>query len=1291
MTAQRVSRVGAAVFVLGLSLAGPPAVAQADGPGEDTTSGRAESAGPAADSAAQRGVRPAPRDSAGTRGSAATGEPRATGARRVPAAQIPRAAAGRRTVGPTDVASSTRSGAVRSDPPAANESVPQPVSPASGVTRPGVSGWPERSPGAVSRAVANAVESADPRPPAAASAAVAVAAPAAVPPAMTAPAARATAAMGCPACWGGRAPGIGQAITTAVNHLFNSTFDMLSTLPAGPFSNLLEGALVLVRRSLFLIPTGVTAQQVGNALTIRVNTGSVAYVRQDGSHVEVSGLPSFRRSDRFTAAGVQHVVVSNPGDAGCAGFVLESGTIAATLDTTQIDSLRFGSAAAFGGDVSSTVTGGPLTVRDSVRSLGDVAFDAPVLLGNNVQIEAGTPTEPGNVTFHGTVDAGKAGTQSLTVTALGTTTFSEAVGGQAPLASLLTRGIVPLTIAQSVDTRTVPLHYAPDVDEKGKVQVKYGIDVAIGDNPSQLYEFDTGGNAFFAGYNPSFWKNVPLTTDAITVSYTSGNTYDSVVANGSVTIGQGDRTVSTGQPILVGAILTGGNPKKGETFVFTNPDAPPVDGNFFGDFGASFDVFNIRQTGQLMASPLLQLPGNLSTGFLVQLGPIGTTNPQLTVGVTEALRDQFPYAVPVSEAPGGRTYPVSGYPVLNLFGIEPQYYAQKAGEAPVPIGCDGDCTAPPLPTVIDSGAPSTSLRVTRGTPYAVTIGKNQFLKPGVKLVAEFPTTAGRQPLEWELVAGVTPSVDAVGYGGDSVAISGQNVNTGLNLYNTFDVMFDAKQQVIWLRPNDGAATVIAGSVTTTGDQTYRQNAHLGGTYSTGGGAFTVGGVTELRGDAVVSAGTGDVAFFGAVDGTAAGAQRLTVNSSGATTFTRGVGEQVALAAFTTDSGGTTASAGVTTQGDQRFGDPVALSGSYSVTGGTFAVAQDATLAGPVVIVNDTAGQGITFAGRIDGSPTRGYTLSLATRGGTVSLEGNVGATHPLGGLVVDDVSEKSGATTTFHAGGTINLDGGLGNAPAVGLSIAPKLKDDSGSDSGSVSAVTVDLTQGGVIQGFTGSGVKAGSTDRSVSGQISEFVITNNGGAGIEAENARALTISDSVILGNGGDGVLLKGSVGGDNAITGNTISANGLHGVTVDGPLTGNAIRSNSIFLNGPPKVKTTGISLQNGGNANQPAPDKLSAELVPDVVTGLVIVKGRVQSYSDSYTGRYTIQVFLSPVTDEPNVQGRQVLATEDDVPVGNFTFAIPVGSLTVAGSLITVTATPATGPANTSEFSEAVTIV
>lgn len=1019
-----------------------------------------------------------------------------------------------------------------------------------------------------------------------------------------------------------------------VNHVFNSAFTALSGLPGGLLNDLVGGVLVLLRRSLFLVPEGVSASQVGDSLSVAVNTGSVAYLRRDGDVVQVSGDPWFFGAKSFVDSPALTVSVGNPGSAGCAGVVLASGTVSGALETVGIDSLRFGAGAAFGSTVSATLDGGVLSVRDAVRGLEGVEFNAPVVLASDVEVDAGG----GDAVFNGAVDGARSGRQSLTVTASGTTTFAAAVGGAAPLAGLLTRAIAPLSITESADTKTIPLHYMPEYSATGQPQVKYGIDVALGDNPSQVYEFDTGGVSFFAGYNPAFWTDVPLTSIPISETYSSGNYYNGVIADTRITLGSGTRTVSTGRPIQIAAILDGGN--NTGTFDFTNPDAPPVETRFFGDFGASFATLPVPGQTTALANPLFQLPGNLSSGFLVQLGPIGIA-PQLTMGITDDLRAQFPYAVPVTPQPGGGTYPVSGYDVLSWFGFAPSYTATLGGDEQQ-IG-----VTPTLPSLIDSGAPSTSIRLKGqgGDPFNV----GGQLQPGATFTGVFPTTQGRPPLTWSFPAGNIGSVNLVNYVPGEVINPGQNVNTGLDLYNAFDVMFDVAEGVIWLRPTGGQATVTVGSVTTTGAQNYRQNAQLSGTYTTGDGGFSVAGVTTLLGSVVVNAGSGDVTFSGTVD-SISGAQTLTVNSGGATGFARQVGSQVALGALTTDAPGTTNTSSVQTTGSQSYADAVTLNGLYTVGGGSFTVGGPALLDGPV----DIEGGDITFSGPIDSVPGRGYSLTLNPGNGKhVLLAGATGVSNPLGGLTVQ---VKAGHTGTVEAPGYVALSGDLGFSGKTGLYIG--------------NGVTASFTGGGVIRGFTDSGVVIEASTDSV---IDGFAITTNGVDGIQLNGATAPTITNNVILGNGTNGIYATGT--DDARITSNTVLNNADDGVVIDTG-TGNQILSNSIFGNGG--SDGLGIRLTNGGNNNQPAPIITGVTPTPTGLTVATTVTAR-----PDYSGTFTVQVFYS-AAGAGNVQGQQLVYEQTGVAAGPAQFSVTAPA-PVPGGVLTVTATPDAGPRDTSPFS------
>lgn len=1001
----------------------------------------------------------------------------------------------------------------------------------------------------------------------------------------TASAAVALPVVDCARCWGIGAPTISQAVATAVNHVFNGAFSWLSSLPANPLSGVLEGALLLIRRTVFgLVPTGVSATQIGTTVRIAVNTGSVAYFRSDGTTIDVAGDPGFTGGQQFTATSISRVVTDGTG--GCAGFVFTSGTAQSDLIADGIDSLRFSPTAGFTGTVDATLPAGVITIGTAIRGLSGVRFDAAVRLAAATEVDAGT----GNASFTGTVDgAGWFGGQSLTVTAEGATTFAADVGGQLPLGALITRAISPLIVEQSADSRTVPLHFMPFTTANG-TEVKYGIDVAIGDNPSRRYEFDTGGNGFFSYYTPGYWDGVPLGTEPVDITYTSGAFLSGYATPTTVTIGTGDRTVSTAEPVLVSAVTSASN-------FFTPGSAQPTNpyannGPFAGDFGAAFGVQQVGQNplyqpGSFITSPLFQLPGNLSSGYLVQAGPIGTT-PQLTVGITPELRAQFPYAVPVSELTIDNEiagyYPISGYPLLEQFGIFPEYSVSFGGQTetlgPLPSGR--------LESLADTGAGSTNVRLPQlPKPFQDPTTGN--LTPGAVFTAVFPTTQGRDPLTWQFTAGEIGSVNVVGYANiTGEATPNPNVNTGLNLFNDFDVMFDVAERVIWLRPNGGLATVNLESVTTRGQQSYGQNAVLSGTYTTGGGDFSVAGVTTLAGDTVVDAGRGDVTFSGTVDAQTAETQSLTVQSRATTTFTRVVGGVNRLSALTT-AGGTTASAGVSTRGAQIFGGDAVLSGSYLTGRGAFTVTGSTTLDQATSV--QTGGAQISFAA-VDSAAGAGNTLTLS--GGPVSFTGAVGAAGPLGGLVLADV-------TTAIAAGPVTLDGSLPQAAATGLSVGRN--------------VTIDFSRGGSVRSFTGSGVVFEGDSRT--SLLRGFVVADNVYNGIQfaGSDYTGTLIAGNTVVGNSAFGIETLAPTQG-LTITGNTIGAQGSSnewGYTTSGPNTHGIVLAAGAYVG----TVITGNTIAHNNRSGIAAPDGVQGLTISGNTVELNAGNG-IEFFGGDFTG-------------------------------------------------------------------------
>ncbi|MBI1918657.1 MAG: autotransporter-associated beta strand repeat-containing protein, partial [Planctomycetes bacterium] len=262
-----------------------------------------------------------------------------------------------------------------------------------------------------------------------------------------------------------------------------------------------------------------------------------------------------------------------------------------------------------------------------------------------------------------------------------------------------------------------------------------------------------------------------------------------------------------------------------------------------------------------------------------------------------------------------------------------------------------------------------------------------------------------------------------------------------------------------------------GSVNTTGDQTY------------GGVVFlnAAGNATTLTG--------ANVTFIQGVLSPTSGKDALTVNASGATTFSLGVGDSgQALASLTTDAAGTTnlnVSSGVTTTGNQSYGDNVTLGaanttltstgngaisfdqtldgasnltvntggnttfggavgngtplvslttdagGNTVISGGSIQTTGDQTFNDPVILTADTtltdSGTGIFFNSTVDGDGNGPWNLTVVTTSGASQIQFNdtVGGANPLAGLTVDDAGPGS-ATGAIQGNGTTFTKNGNG-------------------------------------------------------------------------------------------------------------------------------------------------------------------------------------------------------------------------------------------------------------------------
>ena len=456
-----------------------------------------------------------------------------------------------------------------------------------------------------------------------------------------------------------------------------------------------------------------------------------------------------------------------------------------------------------------------------------------------------------------------------------------------------------------------------------------------------------------------------------------------------------------------------------------------------------------------------------------------------------------------------------------------------------------------------------------------------------------------------------------------------------------------------LTTNAGGTVTFRRSVTTSGVQSYGEDATLEGTYATTNSAFSVAGATTLSTDATVSTGTGVITFSGTVNG----AKNLTVNSTGATLFGAAVGGVTSLTSLTTNAGGTVSLQSVTTTGAQQYGEAATLAGTYATTNNAFSVASTTTLAGSTAVM--TGGGDIRFTGLVDGRKN----LTLDAGSGTAAFASAVGSKSPLGAIKVLSAG-------SFAAGGPLTLDGNFAGSGANGLEFPAGID-------------ALSLTNGGTISGFSGDGILFGGNV--TNSTVKNFKIQNNGGNGINlpGSDLTGTVIAANTITGNGQSGIRVAGSkvlIGG--AAGGNTIASNKGDGVLITGNTAmDNSILSNSIYGNGG-----LGIRLADGSNEGIPAPVLTDARIIGG--TSLQI-SGTMQS-----GGRpYRIQFFRNQPEDASTANGYEgrTLVRERDITDGvtsftdTFVITDPVDAL---GRWYTATATfldVGNNPLSTSEFS------
>jgi hypothetical protein len=883
----------------------------------------------------------------------------------------------------------------------------------------------------------------------------------------------------------------------------------------------------------------VTSELIGDQLAIQIVPDDqqwIAYIRKQGDGIEVSDNAAFSGAVSYQASQVNAVSVF--GSNAAESLVLACGSISASLIANMVDSVAFSGGGSFSGSIgiinsnaatslsnlfssngliATNVSSGGLRLSGQIVAAQGVSLNADVVLVTDVTIDGGA----GSVIFADSVDAASPGKQSLVVTSPANTEFQGNVGGKAALKSIRTQSVTPLDAPiLSGNSTTLPIYYLPQNDGSSMPGIKYGIQVAVGDNnPARMYLFDTGGPAFWAAYDENSINGVNISNQTVQNLYTSGLFYNGYVTSANVTIGTGPNAVSTSQPVNFATWKQGGNTG--------NPDSwfsPPLSnqtGTLYGDFGTSFAINNDVANSPL-TSILFQLPGNYSSGYIVRLGAVG--GPAcLTIGVTDEQRQQFPYAIPLTEL-ANNTYPVSNRQAYEAFAFSPEYIISN-GTLTYNLGN--------LPTISDTGAPSTSIRYPFQPPgfpanFPFTDASGN-IDPGTILSASLPTEPGYPALSWTQLIGTQQSVNKAGYmDRTGAAIDVNNVNTGLNLFNQYDVMFDTEKGALRLRPNAGMGTVTIGSVITTGDQNFTQNVNIGGTSKATSGSLNFGGKLYLTGDVSLTTDLQPITFHNTIDGD----NGLTIQTNSTVTFGSNVGVYEKLKQISVSAGKTimplVSAPTVASFGPQTYAGNTFLNGTIESTDSQIEFQDKVTLAGPSSIISEKSS--IIFRSRVNGNNP----LSL-TAANNITLFDLIGDETPVAGLTVNAPLVK--------ALNQVNLSGDAENAQPDGLVIN--------------SDTTVQMTVAGSrISRFSGNGIVFNGNSRN--SEISGFTISSNVDHGIlfnepdgNHSDLSGAIVSNNTIIGNNGFGVQFSAPVAGLSLINNRIGTAGSINpwGFVTDG----------------------------------------------------------------------------------------------------------------------------------------------
>lgn len=954
-----------------------------------------------------------------------------------------------------------------------------------------------------------------------------------------------------------------------------------------------------------------TVAGAGRSLEVNGNASFGGAVGGGGAlaSVDVSGTTAL--AGNVTTTGTQvygGAVILSAASTTLAGSTVEfNGTVDGTAPGSQ--GLTITGNADIGGVIGATnrlsglSVSGTTALASNVTTSGAQTYTGGVTLGGNSSLTSTAST----IGFTGTVNGGF----SLATSAAGGTTFGGAVGGSAELAALsVTSGQTTInggavtttgnqTYASLVTLGADTVFTGNNLTVSGTLDVAtHDIGLRLGGTLSLAAIANAGGaTASLAARDANTSIGVAGGAGSFQVSQSTINQFGSF---GTVTIGRADGT----------GTVTFGNAAINRTLGVRTGSGDIV----FGQIHAAAD-----NTYALTATT--------TTGTIRFNGDVGT------VGGSDRLA----------------TLTVNGNAVINASNIVTA--GNQVYNNGVTLGTDTTLTGNLLWLSAVNGAHALTTAGAGYTWFRGAVGGTTPLSTvtvnGGSYVSADITTSGAQTYNggvtlWnqgatftaptlnftDLAADSNGNAHALGLVTDSLTISGTLSGTGsvqiapytgstdITVATSSSGSGDLVINATTFAQYAGFSSLIIGRAGATGSITVGDA--LGAVSGDPNASFTL--PTNLT----LVSGTGAIDVRAAIDG----ANSLTLNTGGTTYIGQGIGQNTALASFTTNAGGSTRLGGsVRTTGAASFGDNVVLTASAGVTGSSV------DFAGTVNALTN-GGQALTVNGPVHfgGNVGSGARLALLDVTGATTLDGSTVNTTgnqiwrspvTLAGNVTLDANgggyiwfQNSGATINGAHALTVNMTGNstyfyapVGNlTPLTALTVNGNAVVGGGGVGGSVQTAgaqnwtglvrlreTATFTgtdiafSGGLSSESGGTGATlAASGTSTLGGVVGATALSSLSTSGATTINASSVsttgtqTYGGAVTLGAnstlGGAGITFNGTVDGARALTvndsGTTTFSADVGGATPLTSLTTGAGGSTVL----PAHVTTTGAQTYN-----------------------------------------------------------------------------------------------------------------